>query len=87
MYGVSPVGDGSGRVWMLGSNGLLKISRAFLRGSKGEVEAMHKLYPHMCNIIDSRNEVHIRWIRWLGFKILGEVMVGNVKFYEFTGVR
>ena len=83
MYGVSPISDISGRVWMLGSKGLLKISREFLKGSKGEVESMHKLYPHLMNYIDSRNEVHVRWIRWLGFKILGEVMVNSVKFYEF----
>lgn len=86
MYGVSFAEEGVGRVWMLGSKGLLKISRAFLKGSKGEVAAMYKLYPQMGNIIDSRNELHIRWIRWLGFKLLGEVMVNDVKFYEFAGV-
>lgn len=84
MYGVVRISDISGRIWMLGSKGLLKISRPFLKESKSEVENMHKLFPNLTNYIDSRNAVHVRWVRWLGFKFLGETVINNVKLYEFS---
>ena len=86
MYGVCPVDEKTGIVWMLGSKGLHKIKRAFLRESRTEVNGMNSLFPHIWNIIDSRNELHIKWIRWCGFKIIGERMINNVKFYEFCKV-
>ena len=88
MYGVVPSTESefSGIVWMLGSYDLLSIKTSFLKQSKSEVEGMHTLFPHLCNIIDSRNEVHIKWIKWCGFKIIGEKMYNNVKFFEFCKV-
>ena len=86
MYGVVPADNKTGLVWMLGSNNLKKIKRPFLRESRTEVNGMNTLFPHLWNIIDSRNELHIKWIRWCGFKIIGERMINNVKFYEFCKV-
>ena len=86
MYGVVPVDEKTGLVWMLGSNKLKKIKIAFLKESRTEVEGMNTLFPHLWNIIDSRNELHLKWIKWCGFKIIGERMVNNVKFYEFCKV-
>lgn len=86
MYGASQVDTNVGQVWMLGSKGLLKISREFLRQSKIEVNKMNTKYNLLCNFIDSRNEIHIRWIRWCGFKIIGEKMFNSVKFFEFSRV-
>jgi hypothetical protein len=84
MYGVTPLSDKCGQVWMLGSEGLIKIRLAFLKQSRSEVDMMNKAYPHLCNFIDSRNEVHLKWIKWCGFKILGEKIINNVKFFEFA---
>ena len=86
MYGVVPADSKTGLVWMLGSDKLKKIKRPFLRESRTEVEKMNTLFPHLWNIIDSRNEMHLKWIKWCGFKIIGERMVNNVKFYEFCKV-
>ena len=86
MYGVVPVDDKTGLVWMLGSKGLKKIAIAFLKESRTEVEKMNNLLPHLWNIIDSRNELHLKWLKWCGFKIIGERMVNKVKFYEFCKV-
>ena len=86
MYGVVPVDNKTGLVWMLGSNKLKKIKIPFLKESRTEVEGMNTLFPHLWNIIDSRNEMHLKWIKWCGFKIIGERMVNNVKFYEFCKV-
>jgi len=83
MYGITPLSEVMGQVWMLGSEKLKKVSRPFLRQNRDEIKIMHVLYPHLCNIIDSRNEAHLRWIDWCGFHILGEKIINNVKFYEF----
>ena len=86
MYGVVPADNKTGLVWMLGSDKLKKIKIPFLKESRTEVEGMNTLFPHLWNIIDSRNEMHLKWIKWCGFKIIGERMVNNVKFYEFCKV-
>ena len=86
VYGVVPLSDKIGQIWMLGSQGLVKIKTSFLKQSRSEVEGMNIMYPHLCNFIDSRNEIHLKWIRWCGFKIIGEKMINNVKFYEFCKV-
>ena len=83
MYGVVPADKKTGLVWMLGSDKLKKIKIPFLKESRTEVEGMNTLFPHLWNIIDSRKEMHLKWIKWCGFKIIGERMVNNVKFYEF----
>ena len=83
MYGVCALSDVQGQVWMLGSKGLLKIKIAFLKQSRKEVEMMNNTYAHLCNIIDSRNGLHLKWIQWCGFKIIGEKVINNVKFFEF----
>ena len=83
MFGITPLSDVMGQIWMLGSTGLQKVSRIFLRQNKAEIDKMNKMYPHLCNVIDSRNVAHLRWIKWCGFKILGEKTINNVKFYEF----
>lgn len=86
MYGTVKVDEKSAQVWMLGSNGLKKISMAFLKGCKSEVAEMNRVYPHLFNVIDSRNDLHLKWLRWLDFKILGERMINGVKFYEFARI-
>ena len=86
MYGVVPADDKTGLVWMLGSKGLKKIATAFLKESRTEVNGMNTLFPHLWNIIDSRNELHLKWLKWCGFTIIGERMVNKVKFYEFCKV-
>jgi len=86
VYGVIPLSDKIGQIWMLGSQGLVKIKTAFLKQSRSEVEGMNIMYPHLCNFRDSRNDVHLKWICWCVFKIIGEKMINNVKFYEFCKV-
>tara|TARA_B100000029_G_scaffold482666_1_gene533021 strand:- start:207 stop:686 length:480 start_codon:yes stop_codon:yes gene_type:complete len=86
MFGVVPFGDFSGIVWMLGNKLLLQMKTAFLKECREEVIKLNNIYPHLFNMIDSRNEVHIRWIKWCGFKIIGERIINNVKFYEFCRV-
>lgn len=70
MFGVAPAGDGSGSIWLHGSDLMHRHSVSFLRQSKRYVEALHRDYPLLSNWADLRNEVHINWLRWLGFRFL-----------------
>lgn len=69
MFGVAPMNVmlGHGAPWLLGANALEHVQVPFLRASRPAVTAMLASYPRLMNMIDSRNTVAIRWLRWLGF--------------------
>lgn len=70
MFGVAPrsVLTGEGIPWMLGTNGLEPAQVPFLRLCRPVVTAMQAAYPRLANVIDARNTVAMRWLRWLGFR-------------------
>jgi hypothetical protein len=70
MFGVVPQADGSGVVWLLGSDELVAppLSRQFLRECKQHLAVMERAYTQLWNHIDERNTVHRRWLEWLGFE-------------------
>ena len=39
------------------------------------------------NFIDSRNTVHLRWIKWCGFKLINKKYIDKIKFYEFIRIK
>lgn len=76
-----------GSPWLLGTRGIEKIPTTFLRSSRHIVQEMQDAFPVLTNIADSRNEVHLNWLRWLGFKFIGTVDMGGVPFVQFMRVR
>ena len=75
MWGVIPVGEMLGGVWMLATNGLTKSGArqlSFLRQARRYVDQMQEEYPVLANCVDARNKVHIRWLRWMGFTFIAE---------------
>lgn len=72
MFGAGPLPvPNLGFVWMLASPGLVDIQVPFLRQSKRWIEQMHKdVAPVLTNVVDVRNKVHIRWLKWCGFTFL-----------------
>ena len=75
-----------GWVWLLGTNKIKKAKTFFLKHSKKELAEQEKEYDVLANYVDVRNTVHIKWLKWLGFKALREVNYGveQRKFYEFA---
>ncbi len=53
--------------WMLASPTLSKIRKSFLRECRGYVRAMLTVYGYLENRVWVGNEVHIKWLEWLGF--------------------
>lgn len=88
IFGSSPAGPGVGLVWMLATEDLLKYRLPFLRRSRRWVETLHEQYPVLTNWVDARNELHIRWLGWLGFQFLRLEPFGveSRPFYEIIKV-
>lgn len=68
VFGVNESGDTDiGVVWCLGTDDLFRIALKFLRNSKWWVNELHKKHKVLFNVIDSRQTVYIKWLKWLGF--------------------
>ena len=92
MFGVSPseVNPKVGSIWLLGTDDITnKCSFHFLRWSKRFLPTLMEPYEMVCNIVDARNTVHIKWIKWLGFKFIRPIIYGPEKrvFWEFAEVN
>jgi hypothetical protein len=92
LFGVVPSArvPGEGMVWLLGSNALTARSRSFLRGSRAWLARLHERYRVLWSVVDARNEVHVRWLRWCGFTFLRRIERYGVEgrpFYEVQRTR
>jgi hypothetical protein len=73
-----------GRIWMLGSDGVVKAKSRFIRESRPWFRHISLPFKGVTNIVDMRNSVHIRWLRWCGVRFVGIVKTeGGLPFLEF----
>ena len=92
MGGVVPDGKTAGRIWLLGCKAMFDDGidkRWFLRESKKTLAIMQNKYPVLFNMVDARNEVHVKWIQWLGFTFIKKHLhwgPENRLFYEFVRI-
>lgn len=90
IFGVCPTDNPSvGVVWLLGSDVISAHRIDFLRKSRDWVERFQSKYPVLCNSIDARNTVHIKWLQWLGFTFIQELQNHGVEhrlFYQFVRI-
>lgn len=91
IFGVGPINilNGIGSPWMLGADELVSHSFYVVRMSRPYVERMHRTYPVLFNLVDERNTVSQRWLRWMGFRLYDPIPYGpfGVKFKPFERVR
>lgn len=79
IFGISYDGTypGRGVVWLLATPEVSKHARGVLRTARGWLARFLREFPEgVHNIIDSRNALHLRWVRLLGFKE-GETILRN----------
>ncbi len=78
MFGVGAINilAGIGAPWLLGTDMVEREFRQFLRGSLWWRGQMLKRYPILRNMVDDRNTVSKRWLRWLGFRLTDPVRMG-----------
>lgn len=89
MFGVTPIDilGGVGSPWLLGTDEVKKYANTFLRLNKSYVAKMLELFPYLQNYVDTRNEISIRWLKWLGFKFGPEPIpygIWNLPFFRFS---
>lgn len=73
MFGCGPVHhmDCFGAIWLLISKTLeenRKYVFQFLRETPWWINHFHETYPVLYNYVDARNELHLRWVKWMGFQ-------------------
>ena len=83
--GLAGVDDG-GIIWMLCTPAIHEYPITFAREAKRFVES--RTEPLLWNIVDKRNTVHLKLLKFLGFKFLREISHGpnNLSFIEFCRV-
>lgn len=85
MFGVGDVNilTGVGAPWLLGTEAVEKHTVAFLRRSVEFRTQLMARYSVLRNFVDDRNKVSIRWLKWLGFKLLDPVEMNGHSFRLF----
>ena len=72
-----------GRIWMLTTPAIHDFPITFAREAKRFIDSREEKI--LWNIVDKRNTVHLKLLKFLGFKFLREVKHGpnNLTFIEF----
>ncbi|MBU1046963.1 DUF2833 domain-containing protein [Patescibacteria group bacterium] len=87
LFGVVPTPlAGVGAIWLLGSDGLWTYRWQFLRESRQWIEDLQEAWPILWNFVYAENELHIKWLKWLGFnftKLHDKWGVAQKPFWEF----
>jgi hypothetical protein len=69
-FGVRPLTMFSdiGIVWLLGTDGLSKIKKFFVKISKPIIAEMMNDFKILVNFVDMRYTKAVRWLKWCGFQ-------------------
>lgn len=72
MFGATPVFEepGMGNVWLLGSDEISEVRITFLRQSHQWLERIAGDYEALSNVVHEDNELHHKWLKFLGFKFI-----------------
>jgi len=72
--GVVPMSPkGVAAVWLLGTTLIQSKPVTFIRHSKLCIDTLFNEFHTLVNVADSRNEVHLRWLRFMGFSLIRRV--------------
>ena len=86
MMGVVPMSlfSNRGRIWLLGTDVLVKDKKLFVRVSKNVFENMIKGYSYLENYVSTENKVSLRWLERISFEFEEEtIMMNDVPFKKF----
>ena len=88
IFGVNDCGRGVGAIWLLASEDLTTAQISFLRQCRDVVKVLNTKYKILWNFVDCRNSLHIKWLKWCGFKFINKQNYGvlNKPFYEFIRI-
>ena len=88
LFGITRIvaGDGVrvGIPWCLGTAALVANRVAFIRSSKDWLAWLARDCQISCNVVSAQNQVHRRWLRWLGYAFVNKTVRGGLEFLEFV---
>jgi len=74
--------------WLLGTDAVAQNYRAFLRGSLDWRDQLLGRYAVLRNVVDDRNEISKRWLRWMGFELSEPAALGvNGEMFRLFELR
>ena len=78
----------NGAIWLLATDKLKDIQFSFLKEGKKVIDFLNSKYKILWNYVDSRNSLHIKWLKWCGFKFINKKKYGvlNEPFYEVVRI-
>lgn len=86
MFGIMLIPEPT--LWMLTTDGLENIGRNFVRNTRSWINKMLVDYPTLVAYVDIRNKESIKWLEFIGGKMVDTVFMGidDLPFrkYEFT---
>ena len=88
VFGLAKIDDGYGEPigvpWMMASPSLNYHRKVLIRYSRKVIKEMLEEFSLLANYVDSRNELHIHWLKFMGFEFNGrDVIVNGVPFKYF----
>lgn len=85
MFGAAEINilNGIAAPWLLGTKAVEVHQVAFLRHSVEWRKKLCERYTVLRNFVDDRNKVSIRWLKWLGFRLLDPVEMNGHQFRLF----
>lgn len=85
LFGVVGAAGLPGAIWMVATPELERNRFQFLRSCKPWIRRLRRPHPYLYNVVDSRNELHIKWLMWVGAIFTGRehTLRHSVKFKEF----
>ena len=72
-----------GSPFLLCTPEIKRIKIKFIRECRDRVKDMQDKFPVLFNYIDSRNKLHLTWLKWCGFRLISKKMFNTVLFYGF----
>ena len=89
IFGINNCGNDIGVIWLLATKDLAKIQIAFLKQCREVVKFLNTKYKILWNFVDCRNQLHIKWLRWCGFKFIRKLNRGVLQkpFYEIIRIN
>lgn len=92
IFGVDPMPElpSVGVIWLLSTPAIYDHPVEFVVRTRELLDKFHERYELLTNFIDERNERHVKWLRWMGFKKIRRVESfgsQNLPFLEFMSYR
>jgi hypothetical protein len=84
IFGLGHLSDEVGVPWMVGTQEMVKHSRAWLKLAPAMRDFFHQHYPTLTNVVHEKNTRSIRWLSKLGFSFNMAPIPSLPGFIQFT---